>query len=72
MFFRGEICDFAGDGRGSGETVDVEFKGGFVAANVRDGDFGGMFGVVSLGEAWGWCFDVVPGFGVVWWWGVED
>lgn len=72
LVFGREICDFAGDVGGGGETVSVEFEGGFLAANVGDGDLRRVFRIVSLWEAFWRLFYVVPGFGIVWWWSVED
>ena len=68
----GEVC-FGAGGKGSqgGEGVGVEGEVGFFAANVLNGN--GEVGVaeVALGLAFGGCFDVVEGFGVVRGWGVE-
>jgi hypothetical protein len=57
----GKVLAIAGDVGSSGEAVGVQFKVGFLTANVGNLDGGGVFGVVPLGQAWWWLFYVVPG-----------
>jgi hypothetical protein len=72
LVFGGKVLAVTGDIGSSGETVGVQFKIGFLTADIGDLNGRGVFGVISLGQAWWWLFNVVPGCRVICWWGVED